>query len=59
MEKKGINDLLRTDVNGVAEFIIDTNIVGIDYSELAWSIAAQGYVPKTGPQGRPKAIPRQ
>lgn len=48
VEKKGINDLLRTDVNGVAEFIIDTNIVGIDYSALEWSIAAQGYIPKTG-----------
>ena len=48
VEKKGINDSLRTDVNGVAEFIIDTNIVGIDYSELEWSIAAQGYIPKTG-----------
>lgn len=48
VEKKGINDLLRTDVNGVAEFIIDTNIVGIDYSELEWSIAAQGYISKTG-----------
>ncbi len=48
IEKKGINDLLRTDVNGVVEFIIDTNIVGIDYSELEWSVAAQGYIPKTG-----------
>lgn len=48
VEKKGINDLLRTDVNGVVEFIIDTNKVGIDYSELEWSIAAQGYISKTG-----------
>ena len=48
VEKKGVNNSLETDVNGVAEFIIDTNIVGIDYSELEWSIAAQGYIPKTG-----------
>lgn len=48
VEKKGINDLLRTDVNGVVEFIINTNEVGIDYSKLEWSIAAQGYISETG-----------
>ncbi len=48
VEKKEINDSLRTDVNGVVEFIIDTNEVGIDYSELEWSIAAQGHISKTG-----------
>src|SRR5690606_26444963 len=45
---KVINNSLKTDANGVAEFIIDTNIVGIDDSKLEWSIAAQGYIPKTG-----------
>lgn len=44
VEKKGVNNSLETDVNGVVEFIIDTNID----SELEWSIAAQGYIPKTG-----------
>lgn len=48
VEKKVINNSLKTDANGVAEFIIDTNIVGIDDSKLEWSIAAQGYIPKTG-----------
>jgi hypothetical protein len=44
VEKKGVNNSLETDVNGVVEFIIDTNID----SELEWSVAAQGYIPKTG-----------